>query len=115
MSDTILNQDGSVYMTFPPAVPSPADLEGWTVRQVSTGTHGPTCPHSAQLKGTFAVTCVDVESFNGLLKVVGALADEYGYRPVSARVGSDSYRWSFERWAPDGHRITDMLIVSKIH
>ena len=116
MTSTIFNEDGSVCMWFPPPVPSAGDLEGWTVRHVCSGSHGPACPHSARANGTFAVSRTDVESFNGVLRVVGSLAESYGYRPRSSRIGNGvAFRWTFEREYPDGHRGSDMIIVSKIH
>lgn len=114
MSETILNPDGTVYMTFGPSVPSRGDLEGWMVRQVCSGTHGPTCPHG-KITGTYAITTSDVESFNSLLKIVGELSAIYGYRPRSSKITDDTYRWTWEREYPDGHRGSDMIIASKIH
>src|SRR5690606_18280395 len=73
------NRDGSVAMWCPPAVPSPGDLEGWTVRHVCSGTHGPACPYGEF--GTYSLIRTDVESFNRLLKIVSDLSAEYGYRP----------------------------------
>lgn len=110
MSETIFNADGSVYMTFGPSIPSRADTEGWMVRRVTSGSHRSFCPRP----GSRAVSEAGPESFNGVLRLVGGLADEYGYRPVSSRVGGYAYRWTFERFTPDGHRVTDMIIVSRI-
>ena len=115
MGQTILNPDGSVYMRLQDPVPSTGDLEGWTGRHVCSGTHGPNCPHPRWMTGTAALTRVDVESFNGLLKIVGELSDMYGYRPRSSKITTDTYRWTFEREYPDGHRGSDMIIASKIH
>lgn len=101
MTDTIFNPDGSVYMTFSPSVPSRADLEGWTVRYVCSGTHGPACPHG-KVTGTYSVaTRTDVESFNGLLKLIGDLSDMYRYRPRPSKITSDTFRWTWEREYPD--------------
>lgn len=110
---TIHNTDGSVYMTFPPAIESRGDLQGWTVRHVCSGTHAPICPHG-KVNGTYAVSRTDVESFNGLNKIISELADLYGYRPLSSRIGATSYRWTFEREYPGGHRGSDMIIASLI-
>jgi len=114
MSDTVLDRDGSVYMAFGPSVPGTGDLEGWTVHQVCSGTHGPACPHG-KINGTYSLVRTDVESFNGLLKIIGEFSDMYGYRPRSSRIGADAYRWTFEREYPDGHRGSDMIIASRIH
>jgi hypothetical protein len=114
MTDTIFNEDGSVYMTFGPSVPSRGDLEGWTVRQVCSGTHGPTCPHG-KTNGTYSLVRTDVESFNGLLKIIGELSDMYEYRPQPSKITDGTYRWTFEREYPGGHRGSDMIIASKIH
>lgn len=124
MTDTILNPDGSVYMTFGPSVPSTADLEGWCVRQV-TSVHR--TPGSAEFRdqfgwvvtewtpGTVALTCCDVESFNSLLKIVGELSECYGYRARSSKITDGTFRWTWERWTPDGTHMSDMIIASKIH
>lgn len=89
--------------------------DGWVVRRVTSASHGPACPDSARLRGTHAVTGTDVESFKGVLRLVGGLSEGYGYRPRSSRVGQSSFRWTWERELPGGHRVSDMVIVSKIH
>src|SRR5690606_22049493 len=71
------NRDGSVARWCPPAVRSPGDLEGWTVRHVSPGTLGPACPYGEF--GTYSLIRTDVESFNRLLKIVSDFSAEYGY------------------------------------
>ena len=106
------NRDGSVAMWCPPAVPSPGDLEGWTVRHVCSGTHGPACPYGEV--GTYSLIRTDVESFNRLLKIVSDLSAEYGYRPRSSRITDHTFRWTWEREFPGGHRESDMIIASKI-
>jgi len=112
MSETIFNPDGSVYMTFGPMEPSPGDLEGWKVRHLCSGSHGQACQHSH--KGTYTVAREDVESFNGVLRLIGQMAEMYGYRPRSSKVGH-AFRWTFEREYADGHRGSDMIIASEIH
>lgn len=114
MSETIFNPDGTVYMTLPDPVPSAGDLEGWTVRHVMSGTHGPECPHTARSLGTHALVRTDVESFNDLLRDLTEFEREYGYRPRSSRITDSTYRWTFERYTRDGHRLSDMIIASKI-
>ena len=94
-----------------PDAASPSD--GWVVRHVSSGTHKPSCPH-LYVQGTYALTHTDVESFNGVLKIIGEFADLYGYRPRSTSIGTGSFRWTFEREYADGHRGADMILVSKI-
>lgn len=101
MSNAILNEDGTVYMTFPPAVPSTGDLEGWYVRTVTTGHR--------------AIVETDCVSFNELLNQVGVTSRDYGYRPPSAKIGESSFRWTWERWLPSGVRLVEMIIASKIH
>lgn len=123
MTDTILNPDGSVYMTFGPSVPSKADLEGWCVRSVTSAHSTPERCHfdgtrwvgTGRLPGTVALTSTDCLSFNGLLRDLGELETIYGYRPRSSKITTDTYRWTFERVTPDGHRVSDMIIASKIH
>lgn len=111
---TIFNTDGSVYMALPTAVPSHGDLEGWTVRHVSSGSHSTACRHP-QCFGTFSLVRTDIESFNTVLKMVGAFADLYGYQPQSSMIKPDTFRWTFEVDCHDGHRGSDMIIVSRIH
>lgn len=122
--ETIFNPDGSVYMTFPPAVPSTGDLEGWTVRQVCN-VHR--TPGGAEFRGQFgwvvtewkpgtvSLVTSDCESFNGVLRIVGELSAAYGYRPPSCKITADTFRWTWERWTPDGTHMSDMIIASKIH
>lgn len=112
MSDTIRNEDGSVYMTFGPSTPSPADLEGWLVRHVCSGSHGPACGHG--MTGTWSVARSDVDSHNNLLRLLVAMSDVYGYRPASSRIVDGTFRWTWERDYRDGHRGSDMIIASKI-
>ncbi len=114
MSDTIRNQDGSVYMTFGPSVPSSSDLEGWLVRHLCSGSHHPGCSHGPESTGTWTVDRSDVESFNGVLKIVGAMSNAYGYTPRSSKILDGTFRWTFEREYADGHRGSDMIIASKI-
>ncbi len=92
---------------------APVGGQGWTVRHVSSGTHTLACHHQG-MTGTFALIRSDVENFNGVLKIIGEFADRYGYRPRSTRIGTGSFRWTFEREYADGHRGADMIIVSKI-
>lgn len=123
-SQEIRNPDGSLYMRFPPAVPSSADLEGWSVRMVST-VH--TAPARCQwIEGRWepvgrvrdgaSLTIVDVESFNGLLRLLQETSKAYGYRPSASWFGADSgyFRWTWERWE-NGYHLSDMIIASKIH
>lgn len=122
MSETIFNEDGSVYMTFGPSVPSTGDLEGWVVRMVTTAHDTPvTCRWAGdhwegvgRQFGSVALADTDVDSFNGLLKILGELETIYGYRPRSSKILDDTYRWTFERWE-GGHHLSDMIIASKIH
>lgn len=108
MSDTIRNQDGSVYMTFGPSVPSSADLEGWYVRQVLTADRIP------KGRGTGVASDDDVRSLNSLLRLLGDLEAQYGYRPLSSKIAEGTFRWTFERRTPRGHRLTSMVIASRI-
>lgn len=121
--ETIFNPDGSVYMTFGPSVPSKADLEGWQVRQVCS-VHR--TPKSAEFQdqfgwvvtewmpGTVSLVTSDCESFNSLLKIVGEMSVAYGYRPPSVKITGHTFRWTWERWTPDGTHMSDMIIASKI-
>ncbi len=99
-SQTIFNEDGSVYMTFPPAAPSPADLEGWYVKIVTAGRQ--------------AIVETDCVSFNELLTLVNVTARDYGYSVPSSKIADHTFRWTWERRLPSGVRLTDMIIASKI-
>lgn len=114
MSETIYNPDGTVYMTLPDPVPSTGDLEGWVIRHVCSGTHGPNCPHPRWMTGTASLVRVDVESFNSLLRIVADLDSIYGTHATSHKIVGRTYRWTWEREYPDGHRGSDMIIASKI-
>lgn len=112
MSDTILNEDGSVYMTFPlSGALSPSDLEGWTVRTITS---------ADTESGTVALITTECESFRGLLRHVGAFRDCYanGFgREVHTAFGKGvrHYRWTWEHFTPSGERQTDTVIASRIH
>lgn len=116
MSETILN------MTMGPSVPSTADLEGWQVRQVCSVHRTPAGAEfhpgrgwvpTSWKPGTISLVSSDCESFNNLLKIVGELSIAYGYRPRSTQVGN-AFRWTWERWTPDGTHMSDMIIASRI-
>lgn len=106
MNETIRNLDGSVYMTFPPAVPSASDLEGWYVRTIT----------SADLpgQGTYAITSTECDSRRSLLAHVGAFEESYGYRPREVKIGESTYRWTWEHLGSDGVRISDAVWATKI-
>ena len=123
MQETIFNPDGSVYMTFPPAVESASDREGWFVRHVCSVHRNPEAAEftpgrgwqpTAWKPGTISLVCSDVESFNCLLRLVADMSDAYGYRPRSSRIGCHAFRWTWERWTPDGTHMSDMIIVSRV-
>lgn len=107
---------------LPPPTPSVSDLEGWSVRMV-TSAHR--TPETAVLvngywrpvgwkPGTISVATSDVESFNGLLRLVDELSREYGYRAEPHRVADTTVRWTWERWNQDGTHVSDMIIASRI-
>lgn len=123
MSETILNADGSVYMTLPDPRPSTGDLEGWTVRQVCSVHRTPETAHfqdqfgwvvDTWAPGTVSLVTSDCESFNSLLKIVGELSVAYGYRPRSSKIGDHTFRWTWERWTLDGTHMSAMIIASRI-
>lgn len=125
MSQEIFDVGGGLYLTLPDPVPSRGDLEGWTVRHVTSAHSTPeTCRWDGRCgrwvgvgrrAGTVALTASDVDSFNGVLRFVGELSADYGYRPRSSRIGANAFRWTWERVTQDGHRVSDMVIVSRIH
>lgn len=107
---------------LPPPAPSVSDLEGWSVRMV-TSAHR--TPETAVLvngywrpvawkPGTISVATSDVESFNGLLRLVDELSREYGYRAEFCQVTDTTFRWTWERWNQDGTHVSDMIIASRI-
>lgn len=87
-------------------------VDGWMVRHVSAGSHGPACP----VRGTHAVVSVDCMSDNDMIKTVNSVAAWHGQpdnvRPY--RVGDLGYRWCWEWFAPDGHRVTEMIIATPV-
>lgn len=100
-----------------------SDLEGWFVRQVSSAHSTPEVSRwvngrgwvgEGRRLGTVALTSVGPESYNGLLKFLGELSSIYGYRPRSSKISERTYRWTWERVTADGHRVSDMIIASKI-
>lgn len=108
---TIFNSDGTVYMTLPTPVPSNGDLEGWMVRQVTSGSHTAGC----RVAGTRASVETGPDSFNGLLRLISDTSAWYGYRVTSSRITPGTFRWTWEARLRDGHRVTDMIIASRIH
>jgi hypothetical protein len=98
-------------------------MDGFIVRTVSSGTHGPNCPHR-HIRGTFALTRSDAEDFRGLVRYRGGFVRSYGYLPRSAAFGTTvlpdgqvvatHYRWTWEGVTPDGHRFSDMIIASRV-
>lgn len=114
MSERILDQNGDVYMELLPPVPSRGDSEGWFVRHVSSGSHSTACGCSESV-GTAALDRSDVRSFNGLLDDLSEFEGFYGYRPRSSKILDGTFRWTFERVTDGGHRVSDMLIASKIN
>ena len=122
MADTIFNPDGSVYMTFGPSVPSSGALEKWQVRHVCSVHRTPgrvewdgtRWAPVTWTQGTIGLVTSDCRSFNDLLGIVGEMSDDYGYRPPSSRIGDGTFRWTWERWSPDGTHMSDMIIATKI-
>lgn len=93
-----------------PAVPSTGSTEGWYVRRVISGSHtAPTCLR----RWTRSEVYVDCLSFNDLLETINDLGEEYGVRPRSNKIGDSAYRWTFVEDLP-GHRVSEMIIASKI-
>lgn len=95
-------------MTFPPAIPSAGDLEGWCVRSVTNWTG------ADRSLGTCSLVRTDVDSLNGLLRDLGELSEIYGYRPQSSKIADGTFRWTFEQRLSDGRRVTDMIIANRI-
>lgn len=92
-------------------------VDGWFIRRVTSATHGPACrrgPHP--IRGTTSVVTTDCLSDNDMIKLVNSLAAWHG-QPQHVRpstVGTQGYRWSWEWFAPDGHRITEMVIATPV-
>lgn len=87
-------------------------VDGYLVRRVTSGSHGPAC----QVHRTVASTVSDVVDVNGLLKMVNTTAAWYGQQDQvkPTEVGGVAYRWSWEWFTPDGHRITEMIVATPI-
>lgn len=113
-SQEIRNPDGSLYMRFPPAVPSSADLEGWSIHRMSSTVR---LPGVGARTGSVAVERSDVESFNGLLRLVREISRAYGYQPSASwfGTGQSHFRWTWEHRYDNGHHVSEMIIASKIH
>ena len=112
-SQEIRNPDGSLYMRFPPAVPSRADLEGWSIHRVSSTVR---LPGTGARRGSTAMERSDVESFNGLLRLLREISRAYGYQPSASWFGvtGSHFRWTWEYLGDDGYHMSDMIIASRI-
>lgn len=86
--------------------------DAYMVRRVTSASHRPSC----RVPGTNAVTVVDAIPVNDLIKMVNTLAEWHGH-PEAVRpcpVGETGYRWAWEWFAPDGHRVSEMIIATPI-
>lgn len=102
MADTIFNPDGSVYMTFPPAVPSSGDLQGWHYTQV-TATRVGSGPSRV-------VVTDDCTSLNGLLRV---LSLHNACRSTVRGAVAGGYRWAWEEVTASG-RVSNVVFARKV-
>lgn len=97
-SQVILNPDGSVYLSLPPAVQSTGGAEVlWRVKQVTTQRQVGLHPYRVYVTTSY-------ESLNSLLRLT-ALHHAAGVRSV--RVG-DSFRWGWE-YDRRGQRLTNVI------
>lgn len=64
--------------------------------------------------GTFALINTECDDLNSLLRHVGAFESAYGYRPRSTKIGLNTFRWTWERLAPDGTRHSHAVWATKI-
>ena len=92
-------------------------VDGWMVRRVTSASHTGACrqgPHS--VRGTHAVVVTDVMPDNDMIKLVNVVAAWHGQpdRVKPSPVGTLGYRWTWEWFAPDGHRVTEMIIATPV-
>lgn len=110
-SSQILNPDGTLYMHLPPAVPSTADLTGYRVRTITSGSH-----RCGMTSGTRSSLTDEMMSERELLRLVATLKGYYGAPSVSAvsmGQGSRTFRWAWEETAAR-HRVTDVVIATRV-
>lgn len=124
--------DASTYegMTDAPClycqVPAESADDGWNVRQVASvhrtargvklvqGPNGPVWKVTAWGPGTTSLASSEMESTEGLNKLIDDLGVEYGYRADCHEVTDSTYRWTWEGWNSEGTHVSDMIIASRI-
>jgi hypothetical protein len=113
MTNTILNADGSVYMTFPPVTPR-VDRVRYTVRHVRSIDNPQSDVYDA---GTTALVTTVRDSFRGVLAARNGLTEAYQVGPaVTSAVtykGRRVYRYTWERLTSWNGRVTDTLWIFK--
>lgn len=110
-SQEIRNPDGSLYMSFPPAAPSTADVTGYRVRTIVSGSH-----RCGRTSGTRSSLTDEMMSERELLRLIASLRGEYGTPSVSGvrmGMGSRTFRWAWEETI-SGHRLTDVVIATRV-
>lgn len=110
-SSQILNPDGTTYMHLPPAVPSTADLTGYRVRTIVSGSH-----RCGLASGTRSSLTDEMMSERELLRLIANLRGYYGapcVSGVSMGMGSRTFRWAWEETA-SRHRVTDVVIATRV-
>lgn len=107
MTETIFNQDGSVYMSFPPVTPR-VEPTPYLVRRITT-TDAP--------RGAWSVQSQTRQSFRDVARLRSDISRQYGpyvsHWSVTLTDGRRVYRYSWERLDAVQGRLTTVLWLTR--